>query len=308
DASAAREAIERAGRPLGLDPVRTAWGIMAIVCERMAQAARLYLIERGQDPRRFTLVGFGGAGPATAARVARLLGMREVIIPPASGVASAVGLLAASPGVDLGHSLAGELQEMDWRAVEALLVSMEAQALEMVAGAGVFADGARIERRAEMRYAGQFHDIEVPVPRPVDDRAAEELRSRFDREYLRLYGIVLEGYPVQALNWRVLVTGEPSRVDMRVPALPARRGAPRRRPIYLPEEERFVEVPVYDRYALEAGRQIPGPAVVEEAEATTLVWAGDVLTVDAQQNLVITVGRGASATAEMSARSTGATG
>ncbi|MDR7452808.1 MAG: hypothetical protein QN114_13110, partial [Armatimonadota bacterium] len=83
---------------------------------------------------------------------------------------------------------------------------------------------------------------------------------------------------------------------------------PRRRRIYLPEEERFIEVPVYDRYALEAGRQIPGPAVVEEAEATTLVWAGDVLTVDAQQNLVITVGRGASATAEMSARSTGATG
>jgi len=307
-ASAAHEAIERAGRPLGLDPVRTAWGIMAIVCERMAQAARLYLIERGQDPRRFTLVGFGGAGPATAARVARLLGMREVIIPPASGVASAVGLLAAAPGVDLGHSLAGELQEMDWRAVEALLLSMEEQGLEMVAGAGVPATGVRIERRAEMRYAGQFHDIEVPVPRPLAGRPVEELRSRFDRQYARLYGITLDGYPVQVLNWRVLVTGEPSRVDMRVAVPSGRLGERRRRRIYLPEEERFVEVPVYDRYALEAGRRVVGPAVVEEAEATTLVWPGDALTVDSRQNLVVTVGSGVPATAERSVRSPGAGG
>ena len=289
DAAAAREAVVRAGRPLGLDVTQTAWGIVAIVCEHMAQAARLYLIERGQDPRRFALMGFGGAGPATAARVARALGMREVIIPPASGVASAVGLLVASPGVDLGHSLAGELQELNWRAVEQLFSAMESRGREMVAGAGLRTDGVRVERRAEMRYAGQFHDIEIPIPRPLPSQAADELRARFDTEYERLYGVMLDGYPVQALNWRVLVTGQAPRVEVRVAAHANGEMSARRRPVYLPGQGRFVEVPVYDRYALAAGVRLSGPAIVEEAEATTIVWSGDVLTVDARQNLIISV-------------------
>lgn len=288
DAAAAREAVARAGEPLGLDPVQAAWGIVAIVCERMAQAARLYLIERGQDPRRFALMGFGGAGPATAGRVARALGMREVVIPPASGVASAVGLLAAPPGVDLGHSLAGELDELNWRSVESLFTTMETRGREMVAAAGVRAEGVRIERRAEMRYAGQFHDIEIPVPRPLPSQAALELRTLFDAEYERLYGVTLDGYPVQALNWRVHVTGIPPKVDVRMPA-PTGSAPVVRRPVYLPERKAFVEVPVYRRYALAAGERLSGPAIVEEAEATTVLWPGDELTVDTRQNLVITV-------------------
>jgi len=291
DAAAAREAVARAGAPLGLDPVAAAWGIFAIVCEHMAQAARLYLIERGQDPRRFALMGFGGAGPAAAGRVARLLGTREVFIPPASGVASAVGLLVAAPGFDFGHSFAGELEDLDWPAVERLLQQMEDAGRRMVAAAGARPEGGQAERRAEMRYAGQFHDIEIPVPAPLPEHAPSALRSRFDREYARLYGVTLDGYPVQALNWRVLVSAPAPRVDLRVGAAGA-GGDPLkgRRPVYLPDEGRFVDVPVYDRYALAPGATVPGPAVVEEAEATTLVWPGDQLSVDARQNLIISAG------------------
>src|SRR5207249_4389804 len=132
--------------------------------ESMGQAARLYLIERGQDPRRFALVGFGGAGPAAAARVARLLGMRQAIIPPASGLASALGLLVAPAGFDFGHSLTGELQSLNWDEVERLFVQMEDRGREMVLATGIPASSVRAERRAEMRYKGQFHDIEVPLP------------------------------------------------------------------------------------------------------------------------------------------------
>ncbi|HET6946673.1 MAG TPA: hydantoinase/oxoprolinase family protein [bacterium] len=296
DAAAAREAVARAGRPLGLDAIQTAWGIVAIVCEHMAQAARLYLIERGQDPRRFALMGFGGAGPATAGRVARALGMREVIIPPASGVASAVGLLVAAPGVDLGHSLAGELQELDWRAVEELFTSMESRGREMIAGTGERTDGIRVERRAEMRYAGQFHDIEIPIARPLPSQAAHELRTRFDTEYERLYGVTLDGYPVQALNWRVLVTGRAPRVDISVASPKGSNMSPRRRSVFLPDQGTFVEVPVYQRYALTSGAHLIGPVIVEESEATTVVWPGDELAVDARQNLIITTaGSGADA-------------
>lgn len=290
--AAARESVSNAGEPIGLDTVQSAWGIFAIVCENMAQAARLYLIERGQDPRRFTLMGFGGAGPATATRVARLLGMHDVIIPPASGLASALGLLVAPPGFDFGHSLAGELRDLDWPSVERLFTSMESEGRAMVGAVGVDAQAMRVERRAEMRYAGQFHDLEIPLPPRLDGTMTDALRATFDREYARLYGQALNGYPIVALNWRVLVTGPDRPLDLRgaSDASGAAEALKGRRPIYLPEEKTFVEVPVYNRSRLKDDAVIAGPAVILEAEATTILWPGDRLSVDAQRNLVIQIG------------------
>ncbi len=291
DPAAARAALARAGQPLGLNVEQTAWGIFAIVCESMAQAARLYLIERGQDPRRFAVMGFGGAGPATAARIARLLGAREVVIPPASGLASALGLLVAPPGFDFVRSLAGELEELDWNAVERLYAEMESQGDVMLAGAGASAQGTRRERRAELRYVGQFHDIEVAAPSPVGQDAGAVLRQRFDAAYAALYGISLPGYPVQALNWRVLVSAPAPAVRPWAVEEMGRRpvtGTVRRK-AYIPDAGGFVEIPVYDRYRLPADAAVAGPAIVEEAEATTVLWSGDRLTVDARRNLVIRV-------------------
>jgi 5-oxoprolinase (ATP-hydrolysing) len=292
DAEAARAAVAQVGARLGLDPVAAAWGIFAVVCESMAQAARLYLIERGQDPRRCALVGFGGAGPAAASRVARLLGMRQVIVPPASGLASALGLLVAPPGVDLGRSLAGELHELDWEAVERMLAEMEAAGQQVVLAAGGDLSAVRSERRAEMRYLGQFHDIEVPLPERLGPEAATAIRERFDAEYARLYGLALDGYPVQVLNWRVRVSAPAPPVDLRAASDGAERSRTAlrdRRPVYLPERG-YTPVAVYDRAALPEGAAVDGPAVVEEPEATTLLWPGDRAVVDAQGNLILTVG------------------
>ena len=297
DAGAARAAVSEVGKPLDLDAAESAWGIFAIVCESMAQAARLYLIERGQDPRRFALVGFGGAGPATAARVARLLGMRQVIIPPASGLASALGLLVAPPGFEFGRSLAGELEELNWDEVERLFVEMETRGREMVLATGAAATTVRAERRAEMRYAGQFHDIEVPLPERLNSGVASTIRDRFDREYARLYGIALVGYPVQALNWRVLVSAPGAWVDVQGSSdgastlEQARTGT---RSIYLPDKNVFGDVPVYARRRLSERAVVDGPAVIAEDEATTLVWPGDRVTVDAHRNLVVTIAEASS--------------
>jgi 5-oxoprolinase (ATP-hydrolysing)/N-methylhydantoinase A len=291
--TAAHDALARTGAPLGLDATETAWGIFAIVCENMASAARLYLIERGLDPRRFALMGFGGAGPATVARVARQLGIRQVMIPPASGLASALGLLVAPPGFELGHSLAGELTDLSWQEVEALLRGMEDEGRAMVAAAGVPADGVRVERRSEMRYAGQFHDIDVPLPERLSPNAADGIAARFAEEYARRYGATLDGYAIQALNWRVLVTGPAPRIDLGG-SFGANNGAGRavrgRRRIYQPDPRGFVEVAVYDRYALSSRETVDGPAIIEEAEATTVLWRGDRAVVDADGNLVIAIG------------------
>ena len=295
DADAARKAVTRAGVRLRLNTVETAWGIFAIVCESMAQAARLYLIERGQDPRRFALVGFGGAGPAAAARVARLLGMRRVVIPQASGLASAVGLLVAPPGFDLGHSLAGGLRNLKWDEVERLFGEMEARGREIVLATGAPESAVSIERHAEMRYEGQFHDIEVPLPPRLQPEVASSLRERFDAEYARLFGMALDGYPVHVLNWRVLVRAPGATIDLRGSS-DGTGSSPEavtgRRSIYLSDRRTFADVPVYHRQRLAEGAAIDGPAVIEEAEATTLLWPGDRLTVDAQRNLIITIGDG----------------
>ena len=292
DVEAARAALARAGAPIGLDPLQTAWGIYSIVCENMAQAARLYLIERGQDPRRFALMGFGGAGPATATRVARLLGLGDVMIPPASGLASAVGLLVAPLGFDFGRSMAATLDELDWAAVERLYADMETQGRAMVAAAGGDPDLTRCDRRVEMRYAGQFHDIEVPVPARLGPDAAAAIRERFTLEYARLYGVTLTDYPIQALNWRVLVVGPAPAVDIRGSSAGAGSMAAAERPsrpIYIPESAGVVTVPVFDRHRLPEGATLTGPAIIEEAEATTILWPGDRLRVDAQRNLVVRV-------------------
>src|SRR5579864_292849 len=291
---AAEVALERVGAPVGLERVGAAWGVHQIVCENMAAAARVYMIERGQDPRRYAMLAFGGAGPAHASRVARILRVGEIIVPPASGATSALGFLVTPISFDFVHSLPGELEVLDWGAVGALYAAMEARGRAMLSEGGV--DPAQIasERRAEMRLAGQFHDIELPVP---DGRLTAQvvpgLAARFGSEYRRLYGTFLTGRPIQVLNWRLLVTGPRPRVqlgtapvDRAARAVHALRG---RRPAYFPETEGFVEVPVYDRYRLRPGASLAGPAIVEERESTTIVGPGDALEVDTHHNLIITV-------------------
>ncbi len=294
DPGAAVDALARLGAEVGLDPVAAAWGVHQVVSENMAAAARVYLIERGQDPRRFALMAFGGAGPAHASRVARTLGAREIIVPPASGVASALGFLVAPTSFDLVHSLPGLLDELDWSAVDALYAAMEDRGRALLAEGGVPAGEIVCVRRAEMRLVGQFHDITVAVPggRLGADVAAQ-LAAAFESEYRRLYGTFLPGRQIHVLNWRVLARGPVPRVHLAAAAADPRADASRalrgRRRAYFPEAEGFVEVPVYDRYGLRPGATLAGPAIVEEREATTVVGPGDALRVDALHNLILEV-------------------
>jgi len=294
DRDAAERALERLGAQVGLDPIAAAWGVYQIVSENMAAAARVYLIERGQDPRRFAMVAFGGAGPAHAPRVARILGVEEVIVPRASGVASALGFLVSPTSFDLVHSHPGVLDALEWTQVTALYEAMEAQGRALLRDPGVRPEEVTCRRRADARLAGQFHDIEIPVP---DGRLAEThapvLAAAFEAEYRRLYSTFLPGRQVQVLNWRVLVTGPPPALALaRTGAPPGTDGAAAlrgRRAAYFPETEGFVEVPVYDRDRLVPGARVRGPAIVEEREATTVVGPGDALTVDPLSNLIVRV-------------------
>ncbi|GGJ27165.1 hydantoinase B/oxoprolinase family protein [Neoroseomonas lacus] len=300
DLPAAEAALGRLGAQLGLTAMDAAWGVHAVVCEAMAGAARVHLVEKGRDPRRYAMVAFGGAGPAHAVRVARILGIREVLVPPASGAASALGFLAAPLAFEISRSLIAPLgADADFAAIAASLASLEAEARATLRKAGVADTAMRVERSAEMRLIGQLHQITVPLPDgSIDAARLPEIRAAFVETYQRLYTRVVEGAEIELLSLRVRVLGpEPSitvsgAVGTAVGEGEALKGS--RRAWF---DGAFHDAPVYDRYRLKPGDSVPGPAIIEEREATTIIAPGDTLAVDAVMNLRITVGATAKAEA-----------
>ncbi|MBX6351356.1 MAG: hydantoinase/oxoprolinase family protein, partial [Clostridia bacterium] len=214
DVEAAREALGGLARALGLPLEAAAWGVHAVVDEEMAGAARSHVVERGRDPRRYALLAFGGAGPVHAVQVARILGVSEVIVPPAAGAASALGFLVAPLSFDFARSLPARLRAVDWPQVNASLAEMEARGRELLAEAGV-QDGVTVERWADMRLVGQVHDIAVPLPEgPLGPERAGEIAQAFTRAYRELYTHVPPGIEIQILNWRVRVRGPEGHVAL----------------------------------------------------------------------------------------------
>ena len=174
DRAAAESAMARLASDLGLTIPEAAWGIYDLVSENMAGAARVHIVEKGRDPRRYAMVAMGGAGPLHAARVARKLGVREVVVPPASGAASALGFLVAPVAYEAARSWPMRLADPDFAAVESLLRELEAEGRARLVEAGV-ADGAAVavQRQADMRLRGQMHEISVLLP--ADPLARENL-------------------------------------------------------------------------------------------------------------------------------------
>ncbi len=288
DVEAARAAIATVAEPLGMSIEQAAWGIHKVVVESMADAARVYLVERGKDPRRYAMVGFGGAGPAHAAEVARALGMAELVVPPASGAASALGFLAAPLSAGRVRSLPTPLDEAaDLARMETVLRALEADARAELEASGLH-DGLIVERSADMRLVGQMHEISVPLPaEPLGADSLPGVIAAFETAYTARYAALQPNARVEAVNLRVTVTGPTPVLELPEPAGGAAAARKGERQAWFGQG--FVTAGVYDRYALTAGLEIPGPAIVEEREATTLVAPGDVLRVDEAGNLRIAI-------------------
>ncbi len=292
DLAAAERAMRKVAEPLGLSVPQAAWGIHALVVDSMAAAARVHLVEHGKDPRSFSMVGFGGAGPAHAVAGARALGVREVIIPPASGAASAFGFLAAPLSFEQVQSMPVELSSLqDGTPVNQVLQALEEQGRAQLRVAGVPDADVSVARWADMRLVGQMHDIRVALPGgPIGPAQVPELRELFVQAYRTRYTAVPPLARFEAINFRVNCTGPVPELAISG-ALAA--GGPREackgsRMAWFGAG--FVSTPVYDRDALQAGTRLVGPCIVEEREATTVLGPLDVVEVDATLNLRIAVG------------------
>ncbi|HEY7579191.1 MAG TPA: hydantoinase/oxoprolinase family protein [Acetobacteraceae bacterium] len=283
DCGAAAAGIARdVAAPLGLPLQQAAWGIHSVANANMERAMRVVSIERGRDPRRYALVAFGGAGPLHAARLARALGIPRVIVPRAAGVGSALGLLSAEHKVDAGLTRVLRLEENAREAIAAVFAEMEAR----------LPRGVRtLARAASMHHVGQGFEIRVDLPSGVIDVAA--MREAFFARYRQEYGYVDRETPIEATDWYIVATlgGAPT-VSLRLYPRQREEGGHVNRPAYLPEAGGMVATPVIDRGSLQAGNSLPGPALIEEAECTTLVLPGDTAVATSHGNLVIDIGAG----------------
>ena len=155
---------ERIAGPLNLSLERAAWGIHEVVNENMANASRIHAVEKGIDPRRFSLVAFGGAGPVHAYQVAEKLRLETVIVPPGAGVCSSFGFLLAPMSFDLGLSYISRLEELSWERLNSVYAALETKGRELLVDAGVALADMQFIRSADMRYAGQGFEISVGLP------------------------------------------------------------------------------------------------------------------------------------------------
>ncbi len=290
---------------LGLSLERAAWGIYEIVNDAMARAAKVHCLERGKDPRDYTLVAYGGAGPVHAYRVAEALGIERIVYPIRAGVMSAFGFLVAPAAFELLRAVALPVAELDFAALGAMLDDMAAEGRRQLEAAGIAATDCVVEHQFALRFTGQSYALDVPVSAvPVDAGAMRRVTEAFLQRYRERYHQANTGVPVELDHLRVAVRGPTPNVTLQpIEAGPgSAAGAQRgRRRVFLPERSGYQDVPVYNRYRLGAGAVLTGPAIVEENESTVVLGEGAAGRIDAYGNLVVTLPQAAPAAADAAA-------
>lgn len=295
DEGKAREALaDKICRHSGMDLVKAAWGIHQVVNENMANAARVHAVEKGEDPKHYAMVAFGGAGPVHAYGVCQRLGIRNLVCPLGAGVISALGFLIAPISFDLVRSYVSLLEELNLDELNRLFFEMETEGYKLLADAGLKRSEIAVVRSADMRYQGQGHEIVAPIPRgSLTKKEVPLIQEAFDEQYKRLFFRPIPGARVEGLNWRVKATGPKPVINLkRAPGkgnLDAQSAIKRTRPVYFPEAGGFVQTQVFDRYRLAPGLSFSGPAVVEERESTTVIGPRAQARTDEYLNLVITL-------------------
>jgi N-methylhydantoinase A len=290
DRRLAEQAIMDVARPLGLDLVTAAAGIVKIVNTNMAVDLRLAFQSRGEDPRRFALLAFGGAGPLHAAYLARDLGIPEVIVPLHPGLTSAMGLLQTDVRHLYLRSAVGLLSSYPVDEINAIFAELRRRATDDVSEEGLDVTELRLKQQIDLRYLHQGYHLTVDGPDgEITQTHKQPIKAAFDDLHRRTYGASAPEEDAELVTLRVV--SEVPVPHLRLPRIAAGRVADARigeRPLYDLTSAEFADAYVYDRTRLGADDRIAGPAIVEQYDSTTVVLADQVLTVDDFGNLLIT--------------------
>jgi N-methylhydantoinase A len=282
DLMAAEAAIQRVAAPLGLAVPDAAARIIEIVNANMAEALRIVSIERGHDPREFALIAFGGAGPVHAAALAAELQIPEVIVPPAPGAFSALGVVASDLKRDYSRTLYADLAALDAARVAAVLAEMEATASDTLAAAGITRERRALLRAADVRYRRQAYELTVPLAAgPLTRASLDALASDFHEKHRQTYGHSNTEEPVQLVTLRLTAVGRLPELQLGRLSAPAAAPARHRvREVWFAETG-FAATPVHWRDDLAADQHLAGPAIIEALDSTIVVPPDWIASVDA---------------------------
>jgi N-methylhydantoinase A/oxoprolinase/acetone carboxylase beta subunit len=295
DADAAHRVIADLAEQLGMTKEAAASGILTIINANRANAIRSRTVQKGHDPREFSLVAFGGAGPLHGVDVARDLGIPEVIIPPYPGITSAAGLLTTDLKYDairtefqVSGDVDGDRLSRDFDAMrDGLAAQFKTDGLE---------DGdVAYQRSGDLRYVGQGYELRVPVADgPVDDASLADIFKAFEAIHTTEYGHVFEDSPIEIVNIRVTGIGQMPKIELpaldRIAALADAKLNEAQCHFPLDGELRAMATPLYARDKLPVDRTVEGPAIILQKDTTTVIPPGARATAQAGGNLLIETG------------------
>nr|WP_320144094.1 hydantoinase/oxoprolinase family protein [uncultured Cohaesibacter sp.] len=287
------EAVQRLADQIGLGVMETADGILQVVIANMAKAIRVISVQRGHDPRDYTLMAFGGAGPLHAARLAKELDISRMIIPLTPGALCALGLLLTDLRADFAISRLTELDANSLDAVEAGFAKLSSQAQDWFLADNISESRRKEMRTVDMRYAGQNYELSVSVPAgPISLETFKQLEEGFEAVHKQRFGFIAKGEKIQLVTLRLEAVGEVKKAELQSYPLEsavadaARIGV---RDVWLKEAGGFVNCPVYDRKLLKHGNQIAGPAIIEQMDTTSVLLPDMTAALDAYLNLIVEV-------------------
>ena len=291
DVELARAAIEkRISGPLGLSVEEAAEGIVQVVNASMVKGIRVVSVSKGYDPREFCLVAFGGAGPVHASELAAEMDIPSVLVPVAPGVTSALGLLMADLRHDFAQTVLRPGSELSPEEITSWYEQLEAQAVEQMTREGIAANDLALARTADARYVGQGYELEVPAASgKLEQGQVEDIIQRFHEAHVRSYGYASRDNMVEVVNLRVTALAEMQRPELAGKAREEgseMEAVVEERDVYFGNERKRASV--YDRSLLHPGDVIAGPAIVEQLDSTTVIWANQIATVDGYANLLLT--------------------
>jgi len=294
DTAAAERAVrEHIAVPLGLDLPAAAAGILAIANATMANAVRAVTTERGLDPRDFTLVAYGGAGPLHAVEIARELAIRTIVIPQAPGHFSAFGMLTADMRREYARTHRARISAENIDGVRALIAELESEARAWMAGTAIAPQAISLEYAGDARYVGQDHSVTIPLALGADNAASvRTIKAAFDAAHQQHYSHSAPEEDAELVALRVSIVGTLERPRLpQIPAggvLPPPEAVAGCRPVFF-ERGDAVEAVLYDRAWLRAGNRFEGPAIILESGSSTCVPAGVGVEVTLHGHLLLTV-------------------
>jgi N-methylhydantoinase A len=293
DAEKAWGAIEKKiASPLSFSVPEAAYGMFRIINHNMADAAKVVSVQKGHDPREFSLVSAGGACSIHACKIAEELGATTVIVPKAASVFCALGMLESDIKLDNVKTFNALIPGIDLTEFNSVIKELESKALKELLQEGVERERATLFRFLDMRYIGQHHEVTVGIPNncTIGNKHIDEIAEAFHMVHEKLYTYSTPENPLEIMSLRVTAVGSVDKAVLAETVLvesDLQSAFKNNRSAWFPEKEGFVEVPVYDRNKLVKGHEIFGPAIVEERITTVVVHPGWKLAIDIYGNIVM---------------------